>query len=51
MALEIVPGTEVQTQATGVKIDPRAFREAAMAPGRLVGALGQDVAGVFQQVS
>ena len=51
MALEIVPGTEVQTQATGVKIDPRAFREAAMAPGRLVSAIGQDAAGVFQQVS
>jgi len=51
MALEIVPGTEVQTQATGVRIDPRAFREAAMAPGRLVSALGQDAAGVFQQVS
>lgn len=51
MALEIVQGTEIQTQATGVKIDPRAFRESAMSGSKILSALGSDVSGVFQQVA
>ena len=51
MPLDIVSGTEVQTQATGVKIDPSAFRRQAIAQGQLVSGAGQDVASLFSQVS
>ena len=51
MPLDIVSGTEVQTQATGVKIDQSAFRRQAIAQGQLVSGAGQDVASLFSQVS
>ena len=51
MPLDIVSGTEVQTQSTGVKIDPSAFRRQAIAQGQLVSGAGQDVASLFSQVS
>ena len=50
MALNIVSGTEVQTQATGVKIDPSAFRRQAIAQGQLVSGAGQDVASLFTEI-
>ena len=50
MPLDIVSGTEVQTQASGVKIDPSAFRRQAIAQGQLVSGAGQDVASLFSQV-
>ena len=51
MPLDIVSGTEVQTQATGVKIDQSAFRRQAIAQGQLGSGAGQDVASLFSQVS
>ena len=51
MPLDIVSGTEVQTQSTGVKIDQSAFRRQAIAQGQLVSGAGQDVASLFSQVS
>ena len=51
MPLDIVSGTEVQTQATGVKIDQSAFRRQAIAQGQLVSGAGQDAASLFSQVS
>ncbi len=47
----IVPGSEVSTPASGVQINGAAFREAALAPGRLGEAIGQDVGGLFQGLS
>lgn len=49
--LPIVSGSEVSTPVGGTKIDSGAFREAALAPGRLAQAVGQDVGGVFDEVS
>lgn len=51
MALPIVSGSEVSTPVGGTRIDSGAFREAALAPGRLAQAVGQDVGGVFDEVS
>lgn len=52
MALPIVSGSEqVSTPIGGTKIDSGAFREAALAPGKLAQAVGQDVGGVFDEVS
>ncbi len=48
---QIVSGSLVQTPSSGVKIDSGAFREAALAPGRVGAAIGQDVGGLFQDVS
>jgi len=50
MPMDIVSGTEVQTQASGVKIDPSAFRRQAIAKGQLVSAAGQDAATLFNEV-
>ena len=47
MALPIVAGSEVSTPAGGTKIDPNAFREAALARGQVLGTAGQDVASLF----
>src|SRR6478736_1645706 len=47
----IVQGSLVQTPSSGVKIDSGAFREAALAPGRVGAAIGQDVGGLFEDVS
>ena len=51
MALEIVPGTEVQTQVGAAKIDPSSFRRAALARGEVAGGLGQDVGSILNEVS
>ena len=51
MAVPIVSGSEVNTPASTVPLDSRAFREAALAPGRLAEAIGQNVGGFFQDVS
>lgn len=51
MPMEIVPGTEVQTQVGAVKMDPGAFRRAALARGDVGGTIGQDVGSIFNQVS
>ncbi len=48
---QIVQGSLVSTAPSGVKIDSGAFREAALAPGRVGAAIGQDVGGLFQDVS
>ena len=49
--LPIVPGSEVNTPIGGVQMNPQAFREAALAPGKLAEAIGSNVSGVFDQVS
>lgn len=49
--LSIVPGSEVQTPSSGVKMDSSAFREAALAPGKVAAAIGQNVGGLFEEVS
>lgn len=55
MPLPIVSGSEqISTPIGGAKIDrldSNAFRKAALAPGRLAEAIGQDVGGVFDEVS
>ena len=51
MPLGIVPGSEVSTPSSGAPINGQAFREAALAPGRLAAALGQDAGDLFQDVS
>lgn len=38
MALDIVPGSEVQTPTSGVKINASAFRQQALAKGALIGS-------------
>jgi hypothetical protein len=50
-ALPIVPGSEISTPVGGAQMDVNAFRSAALAPGRIAEAVGQDVGGVFQEVS
>src|SRR5580693_6566063 len=50
-ALPIVAGSEVSTPSSGVQINPSAFRAAALAPGRMAAAIGQDVGSTFQDVS
>ncbi len=50
-ALPIVSGSEVSTPASTVPLDARPLREAALAPGRLAEAIGQNVGGLFQDVS
>jgi len=50
-ALPIVSGSEVNTPTSGVRMDSSAFRNAALAPGRIAAAIGQDVGGFFQEVS
>lgn len=49
--LPIVPGSEVQTPSSGVKMDSSSFREAALAPGKVAAAIGQNVGGLFEEVS
>ena len=52
MPLPIVEGSEqLSTPASTVKLDVGPLREAALAPGRLAAAIGQDVGGLFQDVS
>lgn len=51
MALPIVSGSEVSTPSSGVRMDSSAFRNAALAPGRVAQTVGQDVGGLFQDVS
>lgn len=51
MPLPIVSGSEVQTPVGGTKLDSGAFREAALQPGRLGAAIGQEVGGLFQDIS
>lgn len=57
-ALGIVSGSEVSTPTSGVKMNSQAFRQAALAPGRVAASLGDkaaaiadNVGGVFQDVS
>ena len=50
-ALPIVQGSLVDTPIGGVKMDPSAFRQAALAPGKIAQAVGEDVGGFFQDVS
>lgn len=50
-ALPIVSGSEVSTPSTGVKMDTGAFRDAALAPGKVAAQLGQDVGGFFKDLS
>lgn len=52
MALGIVSGSEVSTPSSGGgKLDVGPLREAALAPGRMAAAIGQDVGGVFQDLT
>lgn len=50
MALPIVPGSEVQTPTSGVKIDAGPFREAAMASGKLLAGAGATASELFSEV-
>lgn len=50
-ALPIVQGSLTQTPIGGVKINPESFRQAALAPGRVAQEIGQDVGGLFEDVS
>ena len=49
--LPIVSGSEVSTPISGVQMSPQAFRQAALAPGKIAQAVGQDVGGLFQDIS
>lgn len=49
--LPIVSGSEVSTPMSTVKLDPAAFRQAALMKGKVAGALGDNIGGFFQQVS
>ncbi|MGD0638388.1 MAG: hypothetical protein ABSA72_10165, partial [Nitrososphaerales archaeon] len=49
--LPIVPGSEVQTPASGTRMDPTAFRNAALARGRVGEALGSNVGDLFQTLA
>jgi len=51
MPLEIVPGSEVQTQVGAAKINAQDFRAAALAKGSVVAGAGEDVAKLFNDVS
>lgn len=51
MPLPIVSGSEVSTPSSGNKIDGSAFRQAALAPGRLAQSIGENVGGLFEEVS
>lgn len=52
MALQIVSGSEqINTPVGGTKIDSGSFREAALAPGKLAQSIGQNVGGLFEDVS
>lgn len=51
MPLPIVQGSEVSTPSSGTPLDSGAFRNAALAPGRLGAAIGQDVGGLFDDIS
>ena len=51
MALPIVSGTESNTPIGGTQLDAAPLRQAALQPGRLAAAIGQDVGGFFQDVS
>jgi len=47
MPLEIVPGSEVQTQVGAAKINAQDFRAAALAKRSVVAGAGEDVAKLF----
>ena len=51
MPLPVVSGSFVETPSSGVKINGAAFRNAALAPGQVAGAAGQDVGGFFSDVA
>jgi len=51
MPLEIVPGSEVQTQVGAAKINAQDFRAAALAKGSVIAGAGEDVAKLFNDVS
>ena len=51
MPLEIVPGSEVQTQVGAAKINAQDFRAAALAKGSVIAGAGEDVAKLFNEVS
>ena len=51
MPMEIVPGSEVQTQVGAAKINAQDFRAAALAKGSVVAGAGEDVAKLFNDVS
>lgn len=51
MPLPIVSGSEVATPSSAVKMDSGAFRSAALAPGRVAQAIGQDVGGLFGDIA
>ncbi len=47
----IISGTEVSTPNSGTKMNYSAFRDAALAPGRVGEAIGQNVGGVLEDIS
>lgn len=47
----IVEGSTVSTPSGGQKISGEAFRQAALAPGKIAEEIGQDVGGLFQGIS
>ena len=51
MPMEIVPGSEVQTQVGAAKINAQDFRAAALAKGSVIAGAGEDVAKLFNEVS
>ena len=51
MPMEIVPGSEVQTQVGAAKINAQDFRAAALAKGSVIAGAGEDVAKLFNDVS
>lgn len=51
MALPIIEGSQVNTPSSGIQLNGESFRQAALAPGKLGAAIGQDVGGFFDEVS
>ena len=51
MPLPIIPGSEVQTPASGVQLDPTAFRNAALMRGKVGAAIGQDAGSFLQDLA
>lgn len=49
--MQIVSGSEVSTPAGGAPMNPQAFRDAALAPGKIAEAIGSGVGGVFEDLS
>lgn len=47
----IIQGSEVNTPVGGTQMDSTAFRNAALAPGKIGAAIGQEVSPLFDEVS